>query len=155
MKAVLTKVKEDIRDDLLQHVFVFLLEKEEAFILELHAKNKLNAYFVKVLFNTAHFREDKFHRQYKRDREIPQEHLPDVPCDDEPKHTQDMATHCFSIVNLLTESNERNEWYNSQLLKLYVDLGTYQAVSDKTGIAKRSVCNAVHEARKQVKAKLL
>ena len=53
----------EIREDLLQHVFLALLEKDDTLILELHRTSKLTAYVVKMIYNLATWNRSTFNKQ--------------------------------------------------------------------------------------------
>jgi len=137
----LLKIDSDIRDDLKQHVFLLLFEKDENFIIELHQQDKLRNYIVKVMFNLVHFTQDKFHRVNRRQTEI-------LTNDFDEDITDDREV---DLLPKLEMEMQNIYWYNKHMLELYVELGTYKSVSEKTGIAIRSVANAVEKAKKQLK----
>lgn len=161
---------EHMRDDLKQHVFLTLLEKEESFILELHGKGKLKNYIVKVICQMVHFTGDKFHRINRRSTE----NLVDFSIIDETgQETGGMSHKAIYDQMLGSYREDQNEinlakleqacseeienvyWYNAELLKRYIALGNYRAVAKETGIPVKSVYNAIKAAKDQIKQRVL
>jgi DNA-directed RNA polymerase specialized sigma24 family protein len=122
-----------LQDDIKQHCFIELLEKDEEFIMDLHNRGKLKNYIVKVLYNTARFTRTSFTKQLGK--ETPTETFEDVP-------EEEYEEVSVNIENL--------HWYKREVLKLYAEQGTYQKVSDLTHIPMTSIYQTVLEARKQV-----
>lgn len=145
---VIKKLKPvDLQDDIKQHCFLELFEKPGDFILDLHARGKLKAYIVKILWNTATFKKSSFAKALGKET---------------PTDFCEVTT--FEIIKVDTTDLERLElyretmckvdelyWYKAELLKLYAELGTYQAVSDKTGIPLTSVYKTIVDIRKEIK----
>ena len=60
VKDCITKIRPvDLQQDILQHSFLELLEKDQAFIIDLHKRCKLKPYIVKVIYNTSVFTHNK------------------------------------------------------------------------------------------------
>lgn len=162
---------EEMRDDLKQHVFLLLLEKPEAFILELHQIGKLKNYIVKVICQLVNFKQDKFHRINRRFSEV----LTDFSTEEK------MIESVYQVVryedneeikleNKCQEELERIKgidspsqtgkkcntvyWYHGVLLEQYVEKGNYRAVSKETGIPCKSVYNAVQMAKEEIKKRI-
>lgn len=140
---------EHIRDDLKQHVFVLLLEKDESFIQELHGNGKIRNYVVKVICQLVNFKQDKFHRQQRRCTEIPTDFT----------ETETGTSLTFtrfkeddhSTEVLCAKELDKVYWYNQQLLKLYIEHGSCRKVALAVGIPRQSVCKAIADAREQIK----
>lgn len=145
VSEVLKKIYPDyIREDVRQHAFLVLFEKEEAFIIDLHSRGKLRQYVAKTIYNTANFSESKFNREYRRSTEIPTEDIQDVPDEQESYDYEALVESCSVKLEAIY-------WYNRDLLKLYVELGSYRKVSEKTGIPVNSVHHAVKQAKEEMK----
>lgn len=170
---------EHLRDDLKQHVFLQLLEKPDEFIIGLETGGKLKNYIVKMICQMVHFKKDKFyfvqgHDSKGNQREIyvdlqrlqvVTDNVHDNGYFSDPKYF--LYHESFDAVNkpeeqaqhraedLCNEELEKVYWYNRDLLKLYVELGSYEAVAQEVGIPKKSVFNAVKKAKEQIKSKVL
>lgn len=144
----MTKIRPlDMRDEVKHEAFEAMLVKannEPAFIISLHERNKLRAYVVKTIYNTANFPNSKHNRQLRRRTEIPTEAIEDRPDDSEPYDYEALVQDC-------AVKTEAIYWYNRDILKLYAELGSLRAVSEKTGIPRSSVCDAVLKARAAIK----
>lgn len=181
VKEVLTKVPADIRDDLKQHVFLEMLIKDDDDIQKLHNDGKINHYVAKTIWNLQGYKEDKFHRVQRKQTEFPSDFTEQAFQGIEEKSRAnntspgEWALIKLSIDSIINEQGEEQEqtaieacknalnelhFYHKFLLEKYLELGSYQAVSDfiaanpNTGgqtIAPRSICNAVHEARRIIK----
>ena len=154
-----------LQDDIKQHCFIELLEKDEAFIMDLHARGKLKNYIVKVLYNTARFTRTSFSKQQgqeivfseidaKKAFKSKYESEDDfIVADIEQYAAMQRCTtnEDIEFENIdVTKSLENLHWYKREVLKLYAEQGTYQKVSDLTHIPMTSIYQTVLEARKQV-----
>jgi DNA-directed RNA polymerase specialized sigma24 family protein len=163
-----------IREDVKQHVFLILFEKEEAFIIDLYTRGKLKGYVAKTLYNTANYSQSSFNRELRRATEIPtssfdgenttvswenDEQSPGVM-----KHVDRVAREAMeytenqqerydyeALVETCSLKLDQIYWYNRDMLRLYVKLGSYRAVSKETGIPTRSVYDAVKKAKEDMK----
>ena len=164
-----------LQEDIKQHTFLQLFEKPEAEILELNDRGKLKAYIVKILHNTATYNRTAFTRAegQERGREIPTDFNDAKPFDNynsegfQEKLAKKCERNVYELLKVETDYEEQKEfnesvacvaskmhWYKVQVLKEYAELGTYQAVSNKTKIPLTSIFKTVQEARKEIKAKL-
>jgi DNA-directed RNA polymerase specialized sigma24 family protein len=169
---VLAKLPPEIVDDLKQEVFMLLLLKPEVEIIDLYKRGTLYSYFAKILFNQINWERSQFNilyntYQFKEVKGLPQDKIMPGPMDrhDSWGDNWDMK---FNIEEQepepdFTEEIERAvdnlHPYNKQLLRWYAEFGTYRAVGDHSGIAWKSVYNAVAKAReaisKEVNLKIL
>jgi DNA-directed RNA polymerase specialized sigma24 family protein len=127
-----------LQDDIKQHCFMELFEKSEEFIMELYNKGKLKNYIIKVLYNTSRWSFTNLSKQLGK--ETPTEFFEDQP-DDE-----------YSEIDI-EPILKKVYWYKCDLIRLYAEHGTYQKVSDLTGIPLKSVYTTIIEARKEIKTK--
>jgi DNA-directed RNA polymerase specialized sigma24 family protein len=161
---------EHMRDDLKQHVFLILLEKEEAFILELNQTGKLKNYIVRLIRQVMAFTHGSFHGDRRKGVAI----STDFSIIDETNYESGGMSHKAIYDQMLgtyqeeqsdkeqhrleqacEEEIEKVYWYNAELLKRYVALGNYRAVAKETGIPVKSVYNAIKAAKEQIKYKVL
>ncbi len=128
----------DLQQDIKQHCFLELFEKPEEFILDLYNRGKLRHYIVKVLYNTSRWSCTNLHKQLGK--ETPTEIFEDSPTDE------------YEEINIEPVLNSVY-WYKSNLIRLYAEHGTYQKVSDLTGIPLKSVFTTIRDARIEIKKK--
>ena len=127
-----------LQDDIKQHCFMELFEKSEEFIMELYNRGKLKNYIIKVLYNTSRWQFTNLSKQLGK--ETPTEFFED--------HADD-EYYEIDIEPVLKQVY----WYKCDLIRLYAEHGTYQKVSDLTGIPLKSVYSTIVEARKEIKQK--
>jgi hypothetical protein len=169
---VILKIQpEHLRDDLKQHVFLLLLEKEEEFILELHKIGKLKNYIIKILFQLVHFKKDKFHTIYGKNTEGKCIEVPfdfsiasdkyqiPIESDGNIERENDCISELDKIKGIEFPSQTGKKcgsisMYHGVLLERYVEKGNYRAVAEETGIPVKSVYNAVQMAKNEIKKRV-
>lgn len=125
-------------NDLIQHVFKLVCELEENFINELIKNGKLRHYVAKLIYNTKRWQRTEWSKQ-KAVNEIP---------------TESFNENAFEVYDEITIPLEKLHWFKSEILKLYVELGSYRAVAEKTTINVSAVHKYVKQAKKELKALL-
>lgn len=124
------------KEDIKQYVFLMLLETPEEVILGLNDKGRLKHYVAKLIYNTANWRNrSKFYNAFG-------------PAEVATESFDDIADSPYEEINIPLH---KIYWYKAELLRLYSVYGTYQAVSDLTGINVVSVFKTVRQARKEIK----
>lgn len=159
---------EDLREDILQHCFLELLEKEDSFILDLHERGKLKYYIVKILYNTSRFQKCSFKKQLGK--ENPTDILGLVAFkiwenDDESVDWRKPNKVFSEAIEDLEEARERDlrekkvvkalenvYWYKKEIFELYVEHGTIRRVNELTGIPKSSIHKTISEVRNEIRA---
>jgi DNA-directed RNA polymerase specialized sigma24 family protein len=169
VEQVIKKLKPDhLQEDIKQHTFLELFQKEADFIIDLHSRNKLKSYIVKILYNTATYTRSTFAKQ--QGKETPTDFNDNtMPFFDGEMNMNSKRCNqsTFEVIRFEEEEKERIEiessvacaassihWYKFKLLEMYAELGTYQSVSDATGIPLTSVFQTISEARKEIKQRL-
>lgn len=174
-KCVSRLEPEHLQQDILQHTFMELFEKPSDFIIDLYQRGKLKAYIVKILYNTATYSRSTFAKQQGKETPTDFNHDFNEEVFENPgmvrAEKKQLQEYCNRSHYNLLEANEDYKrqmeyesdvkcalaeihWYKQELLNLYVELGTYKAVSDKTGIPLTSVFKTITELRKEIKQKL-
>jgi hypothetical protein len=141
-----------LQQDILQHVFCELFSQSDESIMDLFNRGKLRPYIAQMVWNVSRLSPtNKFTKQmgFKEDNTDFNEYCNEAK---------------FEVIKFSEDEKERIEseseikcavsqlhWYKSGLLSLYAELGTYKAVSDKTGIPVISIWNTIKKARKEVK----
>jgi len=63
LRECLSKIKpQDLQDDLLQHCFLELLNKDESIIVNLHLEGRFIGYVVKMMYNMVNWKNSEFNR---------------------------------------------------------------------------------------------
>lgn len=139
VEVLIRSIKPDhLQDDIKQHCFLELFEKPEEFILDLYNRKKLKNYIIKVLYNTSRWINTPLHKQLGK--ETPTEFIEDSECE------------VYEEINIEPVMNDIY-WYKAEMIRLYAEHGTFQKVSDLTGIPLKSVYTTIVEARKEIKKK--
>lgn len=137
LKRCVSKIRIEIRDDVLQHTFLELLERPEQEIIDLHKRGKLTAYIAKMLYNMVYWQGSSFNRQAIK--EVILETLPEIVEEE--------------LEEIIVPMNKLY-WYDAKLLELYAEHGTYRKVAEITGIEYSGICKTVQRARKILKKHL-
>ena len=153
-----------LQDDIKQHCFMELFEKSEEFIMELYNRGKLKNYIIKVLYNTSRWRFTNLSKQLGK--ELLLNDLNNNYYSSDEDGSEQVSESFFNKIQFAENQadDEYNEidiepvlkkvyWYKCDLIRLYAEHGTYQKVSDLTGIPLKSVYSTIVEARKEIKAK--
>ena len=135
----------DLQDDLKQYAFAVLCEKPAEFIIELHNRQQLKFYLVKIISNSVFSNRSGFITQHKCNDHLELDHVVDVSNENDDYH--------YLIEKCIKETN-RLYWYHQELLKLYAEHGTYRAVSEITNIPVKSIHNAIKKAKVKLKKEI-
>ena len=146
LTTCLNKVKESLRDDLKGELSLILLETPADRILRLEQEGKFKFYVVRIILTLAFSKTSPFYKKYKSYNE-----LHDLSTIDDDyysiihrKQTEEKA---------LTEI-EKLEWYESEMVKLYLKEGNYRAMESATRIPYTSCFKTVQSAVKKIKQKI-
>lgn len=149
-KDCIGKVKpSDLQDDLTSEVSLILLETAPEKIINLAEKKQLNFYTVRIIMNLAFSNTSPFYKKYR----IPFAELKSTEaCDD---------SH-YSIIRFEREAKEEKalkeidnlDWYESEMVKLYCNVGTYRGMTKVTSIPVKSCHDAVRGAIKKIRQRI-
>lgn len=134
IKACIKKLDVNLAEDCLQYVFLELLQMDENFILDLNERGKLKHFIVKMLYNTMRFSRTRFKNELGY--ETPTETFADI----EVEQYEEILVPLHKLY-----------WYDSELLKLYAQYGTYDKVAELTGIPASSIFRTIKNAKKNIK----
>jgi DNA-directed RNA polymerase specialized sigma24 family protein len=135
LRECLSKIKpQDLQDDLLQHCFLELLNKDEAIIINLHLEGRFIAYVAKMMYNMVNWKNSEFNRIKMREVLTNDFNHPSETIEEE---------------NLLPL--HRLHWVSEKVLTLYAEHGSYRAVGEVTGIPYSTVFRLVKEAKIKIK----
>lgn len=165
VEILMAKIPEEFALDLKQEVFMLLLIKPDIEILDLDKRGKLYSYFAKLVYNQMFWDRSQFHIQYNTYEFKEKKGL----ASDKINHNQYGSytksnflsaeqqepfilpdTLEFDINDTIEDAMENLSPYHEKLMRLYSELGTYRAVGERTGIAWKSVYNAVTNARAEL-----
>ncbi len=135
LRECLSKIKpKDLQDDLLQHCFLELLNKDESLIVNLHLEGRFIAYVAKMMYNMVNWKTSEFNRIKTREVLTDNYNHPSEEIEEE---------------NLLPLN--RLHWVSEKVLTLYAEHGSYRAVGEVTGIPYSTVFRLVKEAKIKIK----
>lgn len=139
-----------LQDDLRQEVALIVCEMPEEKIIGLFHEGKLEFYVVRIILNLVNNNQNKF---YKTFRERNYQYWDDVPqgeedregwipglikFDTEPEHEKKERLEERAIreqmEDITLEEIDRLYWYDAEMIRLYLKLGTFRAMQKQTGI---------------------
>ncbi len=141
-----------MREDLRQEVMIALLEKDEQFIVDVHARKELAFYTVRVILNLAKSNTSPFYKKYRlMHQEFIEGIKPDLavmPEDIADREVQE------AIEDFTIEQINSLYWYDQELVRLYMKLGNFRALEKDTGIPFISCYKNVKKSIALLKSKV-
>ncbi len=132
----------ELYKDLFQECILILLEKDEDLICELHLKDELRAYFIRIVQNSFNSSTSPFYKKYRKQLEVKKE---DSSEDIESQYDYER------IVEYINESsNSRLEWFDNQTVKLLIQGNEITMLSKKTGINFRTLKKAIERFKQRI-----
>jgi hypothetical protein len=141
--ACIKKMKpESLQDELKAEVALILCEKPDGVIIELWELGKLRFYTVRIILNLIQSSSSPFYKKFRTSTvelsEIAEPMI--IEYDGRKDHAIN------EIENLY--------WYDKEILKLYIQYGTYRKVEEITGIPFESIYKTVQKASLQIRKKV-
>lgn len=151
-----------LTDDTKQHVFEILLKQPDYVLINLHDKDQLKFYIIRILLTTVRGKRNAFERLHKQPKTVYDETVliaADGPTDSEEYEKrlafEKLMQECMAELDAgCAQMENREHWYNMNLLREYLECGSYRCVEAKLGIGHKTVFNAVRKAKEFIKAKL-
>jgi DNA-directed RNA polymerase specialized sigma24 family protein len=135
LRECLSRIKpKELQDDLLQHCFLELLNKDEEVILNLHLEGRFIGYVVKMMYNMVTWQNSEFNRIKMRE----------VLTNDFVHPSEEQKEEIVVPLNRL-------HWVSEKVLTLYAEHGSYRAVGEVTGIPYPTVFRMVKQAKIKIK----
>ncbi len=139
----------DLWEDLRQEVALIVLEYDKDKIKDLEEKGKqvFKFWIVRICCNQLHSKYGKMWRLYNQ--LLPVEDIvkfvreEDETFDDQP------------LINSIERRIEQLYWYDKEILKMYIELGSVRKVSAVTGIPHTSIFITIKNIRKCIKQSLV
>jgi hypothetical protein len=145
---VFKNIGKDLWEDLRQEVAYIVLQYDRKKISELEDKGKqvFKFWIVRICCNQTNSKYGKFGRMYAN--LIPVEDILKFVKEDEPiDNSQEVADGITKLV-------EELYWYDQEILKMYVELGSVRKVSKQTGIPHTSIFITIKKIRSCIKSRL-
>lgn len=147
---VFKNIGKDLWEDLRQEVAVIVLEYDSQKIKDLQEKGKqvFKFWIVRICCNQTNSKYGKFGRMYASL----------VPVEDVVKFIKDdgeQIDNSQEVVDGITKAMESLYWYDKEILKMYIELGSVRKVSKQTGIPHTSIFISIKNIRKCIKQQLV
>jgi hypothetical protein len=171
-KQCISKVEpEDLQDDLAAEVSLILLETEPGKIVAMAEANQLKFYTVRIIMNLAFSSTSPFYKKYRqRVYEFKENHLLgtgdhalDDTCQQAIRRLQgrqvtaddvDTVTAQKLLEERALAAVDELYWYDSEMVKLYLQHGNYRKMHAVTGIPHVSCFKTVKKAVAEIRARL-
>jgi hypothetical protein len=134
-----------LREDLKQDVILVVCELPEQRLIELHNKQQLDFFVVRIILNQMKSKTSPFYKNYRREfAELPNEIADkEIPYSEKQQLEKDIST-----------ALEQMYWYQADMVRVYAELGNYRAIERATGIPYASCFHTVRKSIKQINAAL-
>ncbi|OOQ57159.1 hypothetical protein [Mucilaginibacter pedocola] len=135
-----------LHDDLRAEVALILCEMPEEKIMALHQQGVLRFYAVRIILNLAQSSTSPFFKKFRASW-VELENIIEPAYIEYDKEKEAMLTQAITEIDNLY-------WYDKELLKLYLKLGSYRAMEQETGIPFESIYKTVQQACKAIRTKV-
>ena len=142
-------IGKDLWEDLRQEVALIVLEynKEKIAELEIKGKQVFKFWIVRICCNQTNSKYGKFGRMYKSL----------IPVEDVTRFIAEEVeiNDNQHIIDNITKRMNDLYWYDKEILKMYIELGSVRKVSAQTGIPHTSIFITIKNIRKCIKQSLV
>jgi len=139
----------DLWEDLRQEIALIVLEYDKDKIAELESKGKqvFKFWIVRICCNQLHSKYGKMWRLYNQL----------LPVEDIVKFIREEVEEFDDqpLINSIQKKIEQLYWYDKEVLKMYIELGSVRKVSAITGIPHTSIFITIKNIRKCIKQSLV
>lgn len=146
---VFKNIGKDLWEDLRQEVAYIVLQYDNKKIVELEEKGKqvFKFWIVRICCNQTNSKYGKFGRMYASL----------IPVEDIMKFVkeEEMIDNSQAVAEGITKIVQGLYWYDQEILKMYVELGSVRKVSKETGIPHTSIFITIKNIRKCIKQQLV
>jgi hypothetical protein len=146
---VFKNIGKDLWEDLRQEVAYIVLQYDSKKIGELEEKGKqvFKFWIVRICCNQTNSKYGKFGRMYAS--LLPVEDIMKFVKEEEP------IDNSQAVADGITKIVEGLYWYDQEILKMYVELGSVRKVSKQTGIPHTSIFITIKKIRSCIKSQLV
>lgn len=140
----------DLVDDVRQDLFEILLKTGEERILHLHNTGKMRFYIVRIIINLSRQQRNVVFKNYRPPHT-------DFECDElqddfnDPAVVKEERQRLAQFEQERWAAIDRLHWYEWEVFKLWVEMGSLQKVADYTNINHNSLKKTVALARQRVR----
>lgn len=136
-----------MRDDLKAEVMLVLCQEEECFLQELHYRDELRYWVVRIILNMAKSQTSPFYYKY-RIGNVELGELEIMDGDINERLNKELAQ------EQALKEIEGLDWYEAGLVNLYLKLGNYRAIEAETKIPRQSIYRTIKAACGKIKKKV-
>jgi len=147
------KIGGDLSDDLFQYVCLYLLEMNEEKLIQLHKTNGLRMYITRIIYISINSNRSDFKKQlFGRLKYEDVEHIEDIQIES----NDDLINQIKKEIEKEICKSIKNNSYpaTAKLFDIYLEMGSYKAVSNVTGIPYLTVRNHIKLFQKKIKSKI-
>lgn len=158
-------------DDLLQEIYLSLLEKSDELILGLNKREQIKYYIIRMVISQYHSKTSRYYKLFKKNHlfmeidneinspeemgwfEIQQQHSYMEFIDNELNIDRENDIEKDKTDKLIFINDEINNlnWYDKQIFLLYIGQKTsFTKLSKKLNISRNSLFNTVNNVKKQI-----
>jgi len=131
----------ELYKDLFQECILILLEQPEQKIVELHSKDELKPFFIRIVQNNYNSKTSPFFKKYKSKVEFKK---------DEGEQTESSYDYDKLVEYINSGGSTRVEWFDTQIVKLLVSEKNIYKLEKKTGINRASLRNAISRFKDRI-----
>lgn len=145
-KSICKKLSPILHEDLYQDLMIILLKYDENKLIEIHNKNQLKFFIVKILMNQSKSQTSPLFKQH-----LLKPNYKDIDWYDEHDNLNELLIQTTeSTIDLYSAKNDDN-WYRTELFRLYLRIGSIRALSRQTTIPVMSIQRSLSEFKRDIK----
>jgi hypothetical protein len=164
----------ELQDDLKAEVTLTLLELDHNKLIQIHNSGGLKYYAVRIILNSIQSKTSPFYKKYRsRTYEFFENNIQSIAYDFSDDHYADKEKIKCDSNNPDEEQEQFNNrlcnelkelkvmdiinglyWYDKEMVRLYIELGSYRKIEEATGIAWRSCYDTIQSAFSKIKYEL-
>lgn len=143
-------------EELYQELFIILCEQPEEKIIQMHCEGWIDHFIIRVLNNSFNSTTSPFYHKVKKGVQNKIDHIDEENGIDHmeeliDKHSSEVSAQYEAEVALVSEEIEKLYWYDRDIVKLWLKLGTVTAVSKQTGIGTFPLRQTMKSSKEELK----
>jgi hypothetical protein len=154
---------EELRDDLKAEVILVVCEIDESRLQKMQETGQLVFFVVRIILNMVKSTTSRFYKKFRinndelkesytfvdirNEEPTEKEHIYDLTENEKRKEREELEDLALDSIDLL-------DWYESELLKLYIKHNNYRAIETVTGIPFSSVYKTIQGSIKKIRCQL-
>jgi hypothetical protein len=138
-------------EDLFQELIIILCEYDPVKLEDIYDRGQIKWFIIKILTNQYKSKHSPFHKKFRAFSE--RTTISDI---DFPEDPTDNNEDLLNIVDTAIERHlftDQNDWYETNLFKSYIEVGSLRKLSQKTGISRSAISYSVDGFKNTIKKK--